>query len=124
MVRALLDSDASGLQRLLAKRVVYGLEGVGRPRAEVAERCVEETRALAYEPGMRAEDLIDFTAIEVQRVELFHTQTPLPPGVRGSDLLVTLPLHDAGTEHRPRIPCATAVYVRPGEQSAIVALSR
>jgi hypothetical protein len=124
MVQALLAADAAGLQQLFAERVVYGMEGVGRPRAEIVDRCIEETRALAYEPGLRPEHVVDVNAIEVQRADRFHTQVPLPPGVRRSDLLVTLPLRNAGTDHRPRIPCVTAVYVRPGEGSAIVALSR
>lgn len=124
MVKALLDSDAAALQRLFAERVVYGMEGVGRPRAELVDRCIEETRALAYEPSLRPEHVVDVQAIEVQRADRFHTQIPLPPGVRPGDLLVTLPPRDTGTDQRPRIPCVTAVYVRPGEHGAIVALTR
>jgi hypothetical protein len=48
----------------------------------------------------------------------------MPPGVRASDLLVTLPPRSAGTDARPRIPCVTAVYVRAGDQVAIVGLMR
>jgi hypothetical protein len=124
MVQALLDSDAAALQRLFAERVAYGMEGVGRPRAELVDRCIEESRALAYEPSLRPEHLIDVQAIEVQRADRFHTQVPMPPGVRESDLLVSLPPRSAGTDARPRIPCVTAVYVRTGDQVAIVGLMR
>ena len=124
MVQALLDSDAAALQRLFAERVAYGLEGVGRPRAELVDRCIEESRALAYEPSLRPEQLIDVQAIEVQRADRFHSQLPMPPGVRASDLLVTLPPRSTGTDARPRIPCVTAVYVRPGDHVSIVGLTR
>jgi hypothetical protein len=124
MVQALLDADAAALQRLLAERVAYGMEGVGRPRAELVDRCIDEARALAYEPSLRPEHLIDVQAIEVQRADRFHTQVPMPPGVHASDLLVTLPPRSAGTDARPRIPCVTAVYVRAGDRASIVGLAR
>jgi hypothetical protein len=124
MVQALLDSDAAALQRLFAERVAYGMEGVGRPRAELVDRCIEEARALAYEPNLRPEHLIDVQAIEVQRADRFHSQVPLPPGVDPGDLLVTLPPRSGGSDARPRIPCVTAVYVRAGDRVAIVGLTR
>jgi hypothetical protein len=124
MVQALLESDAAALQRLFAERVVFGLEAVGRRRAELVDRCIEETRSLAYEPDLRPEQVVDVRAIEVQRADRFHAQVPLPPGLRPSDLLVTLPPRSNGTEARSRVPCVTAVYVRAGERTAIVGLTR
>jgi hypothetical protein len=124
MVQALLEGDAAALQRLFAERVVFGLEAIGRPRAELVDRCIEETRSLAYEPDLTPEQVVDVRAIEVHRADRFHAQVPLPPGLRSSDLLVTLPPRNTGTEARSRVPCVTAVYVRAGEQSAIVGLTR
>ena len=124
MVHALLEADAAALQRLFAERVVFGLEAIGRPRAELVDRCIEETRSLAYEPDLSPEQVVDVRAIEVQRADRFHAQVPLPPGLRPSDLLVTLPPRNTGTEARSRVPCVTAVYVRAGERSAIVGLTR
>src|SRR5262245_6036438 len=66
MVQALLEGDAPGLQQLFAEQVVFGLEGSGRPRAELVERCIEETRALAYEPNLSADRVVDVNAIEVR----------------------------------------------------------
>jgi hypothetical protein len=124
MVQALLDSDAAALQRLFAERVVFGMEALGRPRAELVDRCIEETRSLAYGPGLTPEQIVDVRAIEVQRADRFHAQVPLPPGLQASDLLVTLPARNGGTDARSRVPCVTAVYVRAGERGAIVGLAR
>jgi len=124
MVRALLESDAAALQLLFAEQVVFGLEGTGRPRAELVERCMEETRALAYEPHHRTDRVVDVNAIEVRRADHYHNQVPLPPGIRPDDLLVTLPPRQLEPETRPRVPCLSSVYVRVGRQTHIVGLTR
>ena len=124
MVQALLDADAPALQRLFAERVVFGMEGFGRPRAELVDRCVEETRALAFEPDLRPDSVVDVNAIEVRTAEQFHERVALPPGIKPSDLLVTLPPRNLGQGPRSRIACVGTVYVRVGARTEIVGMLR
>ena len=124
MVQALLDADAPALQQLFAEQVVFGLEGSGRPRAELVDRCIEETRALAYEPNLSADRVVDINAIEVRRADHYHAQVPLPPGIESGDLLVSLPPRSAEPESRARVPCLSSVYVRVGRETKIVGLTR
>jgi hypothetical protein len=124
LVQALLDSDAATLQLLFAERVVFGMEGFGRPRGELVDRCIEETRPLSYEPDLRPADVVDVAAIEVRRAEHLQERAALPPGIRPGDLLVTLPPRNTGTRARARLACAGAVYVRLGARAQVVGVAR
>jgi hypothetical protein len=124
MVQALLDGDAPALGDLFAERVLLVLTGNTQARAELIERCVREARALQYEPDARVDAIVELSAIEVRRAGLAGDAT-LPPAIRASDLLVTLPApRGANAETLHHIPCLTALYVRPGTRSTIVGITR
>lgn len=126
MLRALLAADSVALQSSFAERVVFGMEGFGRPRTEIVDRCLDETRSLAYEPDLRPEDVVDMSAIEVRPAAQAHERSALPPGIEPSDLLVTLPPRDHGTgsRTRSRIACIGSLYVRVGTRAQIVGMLR
>lgn len=125
MVQAMLDADAPALNSLFAERVIFVLSSTAQARAELIERCLREARTLQYEPDVRIDAVVDLSAIEVRRADRLHADLPLPPGIRASDLLVTLPPpRGASPESLRRIPCLSGVYVRPGAHDAIVGVMR
>src|SRR5262249_45106239 len=91
MVQALLDADAPALEELFAERVVFVMSATAQTRSDLIERCLHEARALQYEPGLRIEAVVDLSAIEVRRADRQRADVPLTPGIRPSDLLVSLP---------------------------------
>jgi hypothetical protein len=110
---------------LFAERVVFVLSGTAQARSELIERCLRDTGALQYEPDLRVESVVDLGAIEVRRADRQHADVPLPPGIRPSDLVVTLPPpQGASAESLRRMPCLSGVYVRPGAHGAIVGVTR
>jgi hypothetical protein len=122
--RALLRADAVGLQQVLAELIAYGPEDAPRPRADLVERCVRETRSLTHAPEVPLERVIDLDAIEVRRAGTGDLRVPLPPGIQPSDLIVSLPPHIAAPGNPLRVPCLGSVYVRVGEPTRIVGLMR
>jgi hypothetical protein len=125
MVQAMLDADAPALNGLFAERVIFVLSSTAQPRAELVERCLREARTLQYEPDVRLEAVVDLSAIEVRRADRQQSEVPLPPGIRASDLLVTLPPPRAASPETLRhIPCLSGVYVRPGAHGSIVGVTR
>jgi hypothetical protein len=125
MVQAMLDADAPALNGLFAERVIFVLSSTAQARAELIERCLREARTLQYEPDVRLEAVVDLSAIEVRRADRQQGDVPLAPGIRASDLLVTLPPpRGASPESLRRIPCLSGVYVRPGAHGSIVGLTR
>jgi hypothetical protein len=125
LVQAMLDADAPALNGLFAERVIFVVSSTAQPRAELIERCLHEARALQYEPDVRIEAVVDASAIEVRRADRQHGDVPLPPGIRASDLLVTLPPPRAASpESLRRIPCLSGVFVRPGAHGSIVGVMR
>jgi hypothetical protein len=125
MVQAMLDADAPALNGLFAERVIFVVSSSAQARSELIERCLREARTLQYEPDVRIEAVVDLSAIEVRRADRQHTDLPLPPGIRASDLAVTLPPPRAASpESLRRIPCLSGVYVRPGAHGSIVGVMR
>jgi hypothetical protein len=120
MVEALIETDSATLSALFAERVVHLPEGRATPRHELIEQCLEKARALAYEPDLGAEDLIDLDAVHA---EPLHGEPP--PGLQPADLTVTLPLREGDTRQLARpIRCLSQLYVRPGPHPSIVGLGR
>ena len=105
--------------------MIFVLSGTAQARSDLIERCLHDARALQYEPDARIDAVVDVPAIEVHRADRQQGDVPLPPGIRPSDLLVTLPPpRGANSETLRRIPCLSGVYVRPGAHDAIVGVTR
>jgi hypothetical protein len=124
MVEALLEADSASLQALFAERLVYVMEGVERSSAELIARCMQEARALSYEPGLTLSSVVSPQAIAVRRADAYHARVPMPPGISPNDWVVTLPPSDSGNETTRRVLCLHTLYVRPGPHSLIVGVAR
>jgi hypothetical protein len=124
MVEAMLDADAATLHALFAERVVYVVEGVERPSAELIGHCLQEARSLAYEPGLHLSSVVSPKAIAVRRADAYHARLPMPSGISPNDWVVTLPPPSSGNETIRRVPCLRTLYVRPGPRSLIIGVVR
>ena len=119
-VAALVHADAAALAQLLAPRVTLTIDGTQKPREELIERCLKDTRALIYATEHDAAQLIDLEEMRVQRAG----SAPLAIGIDASDWIVTLPPRDTLDQPARRVPCIATLFVRTGPEDHIVGLAR
>lgn len=123
-VKALVETDAAALAELLPVRVVLTLEGTQKPRDELIERCLKDTRALVYATERDPALLIDTGEMLIERADTHARSVPLPLGIDLADWTVTLPVRDAHDEAARRVPCITTLFVRTGPRHQIVGIAR
>ena len=123
-VKALVEIDAVVLAELLPARVVLAIDGTQKPRDEVIERCLKDTRALVYATQHDPALLIDLDEMVIERADAHARSVPLPVGIDPADWSVTLPPRDALDEPARHVPCITTLYVRTGPRHQIVGIAR
>jgi hypothetical protein len=127
LLTAVRDADERRLEQLLAEEVssAQNREGRGRPRSALIAHVLRYARRSVIQPDARVEDLVDLPNVRVSRAAQFWTGRDTPEGVHPTDLVVEVPLLQAG-----RAPLRTMLgwhlrghlVVRPGRDPRVVAL--
>jgi len=124
LLQALVDNDVARLQDLFSERVIFVLEGTSKPRAELIDGCLKETRSISYGVSVQPAALADLRAIEVSRADALYAQTGMPRGIRNDDLVIRFHAPPAQVETARRITCLATLFVRPGASPSIVGIAR
>jgi hypothetical protein len=124
---AVQAGDPRALETLLAEELVLlqNRDAVARPREAVVDRIVRATQRASMPPDAPVEELVDLASVRVSRAAQAFAGRGLPPGIRATDVVVEVPLLDAGRiilrmllgwHHEGRM------IVRPGRDARIVGL--
>ncbi len=128
LVAAARDGDEGALVALLDERlgrVVPHLAGPSRDRALVVRHVLFSPARGELGPDVPLENLVDEGRVEVAPLSRYLHGQPIPAGLLGTDLLVTLPLTAQGRQQLRVLftwPLDGAVLVRPGPEPRIVGL--
>jgi hypothetical protein len=124
LIRAIRDADERQLDQLFADDIVQG-QSEPRPRSVLVQRVLIYARRQIIAADTPVEELVDIPNVQVARAGQFWQGRSPPPGVRPNDIVVEVPLLEAG-----RLPLRTTLgwqlrgylVVRPGRDPRIVAL--
>lgn len=126
LLAAVRDGDERALDSLLADPVAQILrpETAPRPRDAVVRHIVRFARRSIIQPDVGVDELVDLANVRASRAAQFFEGRELPAGTRATDVVLEVPLLDAG-----RAPLQTllgwhlrgAMIVRPGRDPRIVA---
>jgi hypothetical protein len=124
LLQALVDNDAARLQDLFSERVIFVLEGISKPRAELIDTCLKDARSISYGVSAQPAAFADLRTIDVSRADALYAQTSIPRGIRNDDVVVQFHAPRAQVETARRITCLATLFVRLGASPSIVGIAR
>jgi hypothetical protein len=128
LIAAARDGSEEALVSLLDERlgrVLPRLSGPSRERALVIRHVLFSPARGELGPDVPLESLVEQERVEVAPLSRHLQGQPIPPGLLGTDLLVTVPLTAQGRQQLRVLfnwPLDGAVLVRPGAEPRIVGL--
>jgi hypothetical protein len=128
LLRAVRDADERALDQLFADEVAQttGRSDVPpRPRAVLVERILIYAQQQVVQPDVPLDELVDFASVQVMRAAQFWQGRELPEGISPTDVVVEVPLLDAGRGPLRGMlgwHLRGRMVVRPGRDPRIVAL--
>ncbi len=127
LLRAMRDADRSQLEAILAEQIVEQ-QGHAEPelqsRGNVVERILAFARRSTLAPDVEVEQLVDLGSVTVVRAAQHWPAGNLPPGLRGTDLVVEVRVLEHGAQPLGlllRWRSRGSLVVRPGREPLIVA---
>jgi hypothetical protein len=124
LLRAIRDADERRLEQLLADQVlaIHPSERV-QSRAECIRHLMEVGRRGLIQPDVEVEAMVDLANLRVSRASQLWQNRDLPAGIRGTDIVLEVPMRDEG-----RMALRMALFwqlrgyvvVRPGQDARIV----
>ena len=124
LVRALLDNDIAELEELFDDTVLQAGGRQNLSRGEVVKECTKQVGRQGWNADTEVGEVLDLSRLEAGQAGDERPSTPLPQGIRPTDIVVDLVFFPAAS--RPFFFCLeranqpVRIFLRPGLRPTIV----